>query len=72
MPKNFGDDLRALMKKYHITSIESPYDSFSSIYLNDATGELHVQGFRFEGEELKVSEILGECSYLSFKFKDKN
>ena len=28
MPKNFGDDLRALMKKYHITSIESPYGDY--------------------------------------------
>ena len=72
MNKNFGTELYELMKKYDIESIESPVNAYSKIYTSKEDSMIHIQGFKLNGKNLKVEEILGDIAYLIFNLKDQN
>ena len=72
MSENFGTELRKLMKKYGIESIESPANVRSKIYISDEDSLLHVKGFKINGKNLKTEKVLGDVIYLIFNLEDQN
>ena len=72
MNENFGTELCKLMKKYEIESIESPVNAYSKIYVSEDYSGIHIQGFKFNGKNLKTEKVLGDNVYLIFNLEDQN
>ena len=73
MNKNFGTELYELIKKYDIESIESPMNAYSKISISkEKEFTVCIQGFKFNGKDLKAEEVLGDDVYLIFNLKDQN
>ena len=72
MDENFGTELYKLMKKYEIESIESPVDAYSKISVSEENSGIHIQGFKFNGKNLKAEKVLGDAVYLVFNLEDQN
>ena len=70
MSENFGTELYKLMKKYGIESIESPVNTYSNIYISEENSTICIQGFKFNGKNLKTEKVLGDNAYLIFSLKD--
>ncbi len=72
MSENFGTELYKLMKKYGIESIESPINAYSKVSISEENSGIRIQGFKFNGKDLKAEKVLENDIYLIFNLKDQN